>query len=185
MSKKLPKYPLKFFRWFCKPEYVEDIEGDLVERFEKKYAQQKYAQWRLTRDVLRLFRPGLVKTFEGTQKLNNYGMLKHNIKISWRNALRQKQFTTLNLLGLTIGIATAVIIGLFIQDELTYDTFHLNGDRIYRINQSNIWGDWDEIAPNTGPNVAVALKEEAQEFEAVTRVLSLGWDAILDLRPLA
>ena len=58
-------------------------------------------------EVIKLLRPSLVKP-ASSGKLNNYGMLKHNLKISWRNALRQKQFTTLNLLGLTIGIATAI-----------------------------------------------------------------------------
>ena len=143
-----------------------------MERFVKRTHQNKAAKWLLTMDVLKLFRPGIIRKFEGTQKLNNYGMLKHNLKISWRNALRQKQFTTLNLLGLTIGIATAITIGLFIHDELTYDTFHEKGDRIYRVNQPNIWGDWGTSSSTTGPNVATALREEAPEFEEVTRILT-------------
>ena len=101
-------------------------------------------------------------------------MIKHNIKISWRNALRQKQFTTLNLLGLTIGIATSIVIALFIIDELTFDRFHEKGDRIYRVNQPNIWGDWEGKMCTTGPNVATALKEDAPEFERVTRLLDIG-----------
>lgn len=174
MNKQPLKYSLRFFRWFCDPEVVEDIEGDLLERFEKRTNENKAANWLLAMDVMRLFRPGIIRKFEGTQKLNYYGMLKHNIKITWRNALRQKQFTTLNLLGLTMGIATAIVICLFIVDELTYDTFHEKGDRIYRVNQPNIWGEWDVWASNTGPNVATALKEDAPEFEEVTRVLSQG-----------
>ena len=98
MNKGIAKYSLKFFRWFCKTEYIEDIEGDLLERFEKKYAHQKYAQWRLALDVLRLFRPGMIKTLEGTQKLNYYGMLKHNIKIGWRSILRKKAFSFINII---------------------------------------------------------------------------------------
>ena len=172
MNSSPPKYALRFFRWFCDPDYVDDIEGDLLERFVKRTHQNKAAKWLLTMDVLKLFRPGIIRKFEGTQKLNNYGMLKHNLKISWRNALRQKQFTTLNLLGLTIGIATAITIGLFIHDELTYDTFHEKGDRIYRVNQPNIWGDWGTSSSTTGPNVATALREEAPEFEEVTRILT-------------
>ncbi len=169
-----PEWVLRFFRWFCHPDYVEDIEGDLLERFEKRTNENEAAKWLFTLDVLMLFRPGIIRKFGGKQKLNYHGMLKHNIKISWRNALRQKQFTTLNLLGLTIGIATALVICMFIVDELTYDTFHTKGDRIYRVNQPNIWGDWDAWASNTGPNVAVALKEDAPEFEEITRILDLG-----------
>jgi len=101
-------------------------------------------------------------------------MLKNYFKIAWRNAVKQKQFTILNILGLTVGIAVCLTIGLYVSDEMTYDTFHDKGDRIYRINQSNIWEGLDGIMSSTGPNVAVALKEDIPEFEEVTRLLTLG-----------
>ncbi len=173
MNKTPPKYLLGFFRWFCNPEYVEDIEGDLLERFAKRPAA-----WRFFLEVLKLLRPSLIKPLSGYQKLNYYGMFKHNIKISLRNARRQRQFTVLNLLGLSMGVATAILIALFINDELTYDTFHAQGDRIYRVNQPDIWGDWNELASTTGPNVATALREEAPEFKEVTRILSPGAQTI-------
>ncbi|MEP1923734.1 MAG: ABC transporter permease [Ekhidna sp.] len=169
-----PKYPLRFFRWFCNPDYVEDIEGDLLERFEKRTNEKRPSQWLFTMDVLRLFRPGIIRNFEEKKGLNYYSMFKSMFKIAWRNAIRQKQFTVLNVLGLTIGIATCIVIGLYVYDESTYDQFHANGDRIYRVNQPNIWGDWTEQISTTGPNVATALREEAPEFEQITRVLSLG-----------
>ncbi len=101
-------------------------------------------------------------------------MFKHYIMIAWRNAIRQKQFTILNILGLSIGIATCFIIGLYIHSEVTYDTFHDKADRIYRVNQPNIWEDWKGVSSTTGPNVAVALREDAPEFEEVTRILNSG-----------
>lgn len=134
-------------------------------------------------DVLKLFRPGIIRNFEGTKKLNYYGMFKYNLKIAWRSAIRQKQFTLLNLLGLTIGIATALTIALYVQNELSYDSFHEKAARIYRVNQPNIWGDWNERASSTGPNVAVALREEAPEFEEVTRVMSQGPQIVRIERP--
>ncbi|WP_424962517.1 ABC transporter permease [Ekhidna sp.] len=172
--KQPPKYPIRFFRWFCHPDYVEDIEGDLLERFEKRTNEKKAARRLFALDVLRLFRPGIIKNFEGTTKLNNYGMFKSMIKMAWRNAIRQKQFTVLNLLGLTIGISTCIMIGLYIHDEMTFDAFHEKGDRIYRVNQPYIWGDWNKMMASTGPNVATALREDAPEFETITRILSLG-----------
>ncbi|MDY8137528.1 ABC transporter permease [Aquimarina sp. 2201CG5-10] len=99
-------------------------------------------------------------------------MIRNYLRIAWRNAIKQKQFTILNILGLTIGITTCFIIGLYIHSEMTFDTFHDKGDRIYRVNQPNIWGDWSSISANTGPNVATALKEDAPEFEQVTRLLN-------------
>ncbi len=101
-------------------------------------------------------------------------MIRNYFKIIWRSIIREKQFTFLNILGLTIGITSCFIIGLYVFDETTYDTFHEKGERIYRINQSHIWGDWNDQYAATGPNVAVALKSDAPEFEKVTRILSVG-----------
>jgi len=95
-------------------------------------------------------------------------------KIAWRNAIRQKQFTLLNMLGLSIGITACLLIGLYAKDEMSYDTFHEKGDRIYRINQSMIWGDWNDQFASTGPNLAVALRTDIPEFEEVTRLHQSG-----------
>ncbi|NAS31877.1 FtsX-like permease family protein [Flavobacteriaceae bacterium R38] len=105
-------------------------------------------------------------------------MLKNYIKIAWRNAIEQKRFTILNVLGLTVGITVCFVIGLYVFNEMTYDTFHDKGDRIYRINQSDIWGDWNGKMSNTGPNVAVALREDIPEFEEVTRLLTIGTQTV-------
>ncbi len=65
-------------------------------------------------------------------------MLKHYFTISARNLLRYKHYAALNTLNLAVGIACAVLIGLYIQDERQYDRYHANADRIYRIvNGSN------------------------------------------------
>lgn len=100
-------------------------------------------------------------------------MLSNMFKTAWRTSMRHKQFTLLNILGLSIGITTCLMIGLYVQDEMSYDNFHQNKDRIYRINQSSIWGDdWEQQMPGTGPNVAIALRTDIPEFEQVTKVLA-------------
>lgn len=100
-------------------------------------------------------------------------MLSNMFKTAWRTSMRHKQFTLLNILGLSIGITTCLMIGLYVQDEMSYDNFHENKDRIYRINQSAIWGDdWEQQMPGTGPNVAIALRTDIPEFEEVTKVLA-------------
>ncbi|MCE7994458.1 MAG: FtsX-like permease family protein [Roseivirga sp.] len=101
-------------------------------------------------------------------------MLRNMFKIAWRSAIRQKQFALLNIFGLSIGITACLLIALYVQDEMSYDTFHEKGDRIYRVNQPFIWGDWNEQYGSTGPNVAVALKTDVPEFEEVVRVQNRG-----------
>jgi putative ABC transport system permease protein len=60
-------------------------------------------------------------------------MFKNYFKIAWRNLFRNKGFSVTNLLGLTIGITSTLLIALWVQDELTYDKFHTNYSGIYKI----------------------------------------------------
>lgn len=101
-------------------------------------------------------------------------MLINMFTIAWRNAIRHKQFSLLNILGLSIGITASLLIGLYVMNQMSYDNFHAKGDRIYRINQPMIWGDWAEEFASTGPNLGVALRADVPEFEEVTRLHSPG-----------
>jgi putative ABC transport system permease protein len=60
-------------------------------------------------------------------------MFRNFLKLTTRHLLRQKGFTFINIFGLTIGLASCILIGLFIADELSFDTFHPNADRIARV----------------------------------------------------
>ncbi|MFD0750980.1 ABC transporter permease [Mucilaginibacter calamicampi] len=60
-------------------------------------------------------------------------MIKNYIKIAWRNLFRNKGFSLTNLLGLTIGITCTILIGLWVQDERSYNTFHANYQNIYQV----------------------------------------------------
>lgn len=128
-----PRLLLRFFRWFCHPDYAEDIEGDLLERFEKRTNETKAAKWQFTMDVIRLFRPGIIRNFKGTQKLNYYSMFKHSLKISIRNLINQKGYTAINLFGLTVGMGVSMLIILFILDQDKQDEHNPAADRIHRI----------------------------------------------------
>jgi putative ABC transport system permease protein len=137
-------------RWVGRA-YVEEFLGDLDEMYEDRQAARgKFiAEAMYCVDALHL-----MLGFLSTVKKQSHTMLMGNmIKIAWRSAARHKQFTILNLLGLTLGVATCVVIGLYVYDESTYDTFHTKGDRIYRINQPMIWGDWNQQFGSTGPGV--------------------------------
>jgi putative ABC transport system permease protein len=59
-------------------------------------------------------------------------MFKNYLKIALRNIVRQKVYSSINIAGLAIGMACFILISLWVRDELSYDRFHENGDRIYR-----------------------------------------------------
>ncbi len=60
-------------------------------------------------------------------------MIRNYLKVAFRNLLRQRVYSVINILGLAIGIASCVLISLYVVDELSYDTFHTNGDRLYKV----------------------------------------------------
>lgn len=158
-------------RWVGRP-YVEEFLGDLDEMYEdRRAARGKYiAEAMYWVDAIHI-----TFGFSSTVKRQSHTMFLGNmIKIAWRTAMRHTQFTVLNLLGLTLGIATCLAIGLYVYDESTYDTFHAQGDRIYRINQPMIWGDWNEQMPMTGPGVTEAIRTDIPDFEEVTRIFFVG-----------
>lgn len=142
-----PNILLRFFKWFCKPELHKYLEGDLLELFDLNIEQKglRKAQWKFTLEVIKLFRKDIIKPVEGTQKLNNYGMVKNHFKVSVRSMLRKKTFSFLNVLGLGIGIASCLLILIFVQNELSYDKYNAKYDRTFRALQR--FGGDREVKP--------------------------------------
>jgi putative ABC transport system permease protein len=175
-SIKPPQSLLKFFRWFCDPDLKEDLEGDLIEIFERRTIKnERTARLLFFWDVLRMLRPGIIKTFEGHKNLNNYGMLKNYLISAWRNLMKYKGFSTINILSLSIGMAACMVIFLFIKDELSFDAFHEKKDTIYRLCevQSFPGTNTQNVAlsmPGMGPTMTV----EFPEIETFARYRSFG-----------
>ena len=130
-----PKYFLRFFRWYCHPRLADHIEGDLIEVYRKRVNKKgkRNADIRFIIDVLLLLRPGIVRQAGGYKNLNNYGMYKSYLKIGWRNLSKNKGYSFLNIGGLAIGMAVAMMIGLWIYDELEFNKYHKNYDTIARV----------------------------------------------------
>jgi putative ABC transport system permease protein len=97
-------------------------------------------------------------------------MFKNYFKTAWRNIRKNKLFSAINILGLSIGIAICFIIMLYVQDELSYDRFNVKADRTYRIAfKANINGG-KILEANVMPPVAAALKNDYPEVEEATRL---------------
>ncbi|MEM1259007.1 MAG: ABC transporter permease [Bacteroidota bacterium] len=99
-------------------------------------------------------------------------MFKNHFKIAWRNLTKNKQYTVINLAGLSIGMACYILIALFIQFEISYDKHHENANRIYRIAQQQVGNEYrgtDKFALAPLP-LSEALVSDYPEVEAVTNV---------------
>jgi len=138
MIKTAPKLPLRFFRWFCHPKLRDHIEGDLMELYDErvKGRGKRKADLKFIGDVLLLFRPGIIKPIEQHQNLNTQAMLKNYFKIGWRNLLRNKGYSVINMGGLAFGITVTLLIGLWIYDELSFDSDNKHSDRLARVIQN-------------------------------------------------
>ena len=68
-------------------------------------------------------------------------MLKNYFKVAWRNLIKDKQFSFLNLIGLSTGLACALLIYLWVSDELSIDKFNKNDSRLYQVLKKNKDGD--------------------------------------------
>ena len=98
-------------------------------------------------------------------------MLKSYFTIAWRNLLRNKVYSALNIVGLAIGISACILISLFVQDELSYDKHFDKSERIFKIaNVVNLQGQIDRFGL-TAISLAPHLQREFPELEAVTRVM--------------
>ncbi|MCP4723761.1 MAG: FtsX-like permease family protein [bacterium] len=98
-------------------------------------------------------------------------MLKNYLKIAFRNIVRYKGYSTINILGLAIGMACCILILLWVQDELEFDKFHENYDNIYRVLNGDYprLDDKDLFAVSCG-SLAKALKDEYPEVISSVRV---------------
>lgn len=131
----IPSFAYRLFRWFCSDSLFEELEGDLEESFlvnKEKYGLKK-ARSIYTKEILKMIRPSIIKKISGTQKLNHYGMFKTNLKIAFRNLIKQKEYTLINLLGLSTSLAVSMLIILFLIDQDRMDEHNPNSSRIYRV----------------------------------------------------
>jgi len=100
-------------------------------------------------------------------------MLKNYLKIAWRNLLRHRIFSTINIFGLALGMTCSILIMLWVQDELSFDQFHKNGPQLYRVMANLNWGEI-QTGQNTPQPLAEALRKDIPE---ITHVVNMtDWD---------
>lgn len=126
---------IRLFRWFCPPQLLEDLEGDLYERYQRdqsRYGTAK-AKRKLAWNVIRHFRPAILFRNRRNKQFLQFIMLENYFKVAIRHLSRDKLFTGINVIGMTVGLAAFVLIAQYIDYELTFDRFHQNADQIVRL----------------------------------------------------
>ena len=153
MTPKPEKYHHKPPQWLhrllsicCPTELEEEIQGDLEEIYQ--YRRTKYS--RFVSDLIHLWE--VISTIklrfiiEKTHSTLNYqkdhtAMISNYFKIAYRNIFKHKAYSFINISGLAIGLTCFMLIFLWIRDEVSYDSFHENSDRIAKIGMTWVFGE--------------------------------------------
>ena len=101
-------------------------------------------------------------------------MIRNYIKVAIRNLLRQKGFSFINIFGLALGISCTALIGMWVNDELSYDRFHKDYDRMYRITAT--LPEMKVHAAVSPAPIAMAVKNEIPEVEEAVRISNFNRD---------
>jgi len=96
-------------------------------------------------------------------------MFKNYLKTAWRNMLHNRTSSMINISGLSIGIACTLLIVIFIKNELSYDRFHRDANRIFQVTLNGNMDGQEFWAGNTPPPVGAALTSNIPEIESFTR----------------
>lgn len=130
-----PRWAARLLNWYCNPELLEDLQGDLNEYFERNVKRKGvgYAQWIYALDVLKFFRLYTIRKPKFINLLIQWIMINSYVKTSRRNLVRNKLFSTINILGLAISMSVGLLMIAFLYDLFSYDRFHEKADRIYKV----------------------------------------------------
>ncbi|NIJ54785.1 ABC transporter permease [Dyadobacter arcticus] len=97
-------------------------------------------------------------------------MLQNYFKIAWRNLVRSKTYSILILVGLSCGLTSAIILGLYVNDELSFDRHHQNADHIYRLNLDIKWADNEYKMAMAATPFGPTLQREYPEIKNTLRI---------------
>ncbi|MDN5213462.1 ABC transporter permease [Fulvivirgaceae bacterium BMA12] len=175
-----PKWAIRFLIWFCRDDLSDAVLGDLQELYERRRKKigKRRADWLFIWNVLQFLRPFAFKhQTKNSSKLIPIDMFRHNLLLTYRNFKRYKSSFFINLIGLSTGLASVLLIFLWVNDEMSFDKFHEKNHRLYQV-MRNI-GEENNIRTRESNSdlLATALAEEMPEIEyavPVSRVISRG-----------
>lgn len=131
-----PRYSTRLFEQFCKQDLYDELQGDLEEEFYLNVEEFGMARARrlYRREVLKMLRPSVVKKISSQPTYYNHtAMFRNYTKVAFRNLSRNRLFSAINIIGLAISMAVGLIAITFVSEIYSYDNFHENRDRLFRV----------------------------------------------------
>jgi putative ABC transport system permease protein len=171
-----PKLARRLFQWYCGNAHVEDLIGDVDELFHHSLSTNP--AWKAkTKYWVHIFSLMFSYAIESRRKRAahhpyahtslNIHMVRNYFLIARRMMDRNKVYTMINVLGLTLGISACIIVYLVVSHELSFDRFHADKERIFRI-QTGEEGHPDRLCNCIQAPGYVALRDEFAGAESIT-----------------
>jgi putative ABC transport system permease protein len=171
-----PKWALRFFRWYCNDHLAEAVLGDMIELYARRYAAlgKRKANLLFVWNVILFLQPFAVRKRSDATQTNHLIMFSNYFKIALRTMSRQKMFSFIKIGGFALGLATCMVIALFIRHELSYDKQYEKDGTIYRVYneyRDSKGGKWTSFPAM----VADILKNDYPEVEKSGRLIPYTW----------
>ncbi|TLU96993.1 ABC transporter permease [Dyadobacter luticola] len=178
-----PRLAKRFLKWFVAPHLLEVIQGDLEEEFffQLKSIGERKARLRYWFEVFGFFRLTYIKrqpSFNSYDPLISSSMFKNYFKVAIRQLLKNKSLSFINILGLSLGMAFALLIGMWVRFEISFDTFNRNADRIALVMKHTLMNN----EKNTSGSVMMPVYDELERnFPEIQHVSRLDWGSVHSL----
>ena len=172
-----PRWLDRLLERFCAPHLLEEVLGDLHERYYLRVQRvgEAKANQQYWREVLAYLRPSVIKRpASQPPKPIPMDMLKNYFTIALRNLRKHQSFAVINIAGLTLGLSCALVIFMIVRFELSFDTFHTKADRIYRVITGSTPSDSASYGTGTPHGLASILQEDFPEVEKVGVIYHLN-----------
>jgi putative ABC transport system permease protein len=169
---RLPSYIIRLFAHLIAPHLREQVLGDLEERYALIFKTQRKgaAQIRFLIETLAYLRPAFIRRKPSEYSspfFMNTTMIRNYFKIAFRNLLKNKGYSLINIGGLAVGMAVAMLIGIWINDELSANRHHENYETLYQIKMNQTFdgkrGTQDALPFPVGEE----LRSKYPDFKAV------------------
>lgn len=181
MKRTPPRWANRFLEWYCNPELLEEIQGDVYQLYNRMLKENETkAQLLFVWNVMRFLRWRNIKRRRTNHhySLITMGMFKSYLKSGWRNVLRTRAFSLINVMGLAIGLASFLLIFSFVYDELMYDRYPKEAKNIYRVGLRLAQNGGVDDYPHVDVAVAGGMKATFPEIVNFTRMAGAFTDHV-------
>jgi putative ABC transport system permease protein len=171
-----PKWAVRFFKWYCNNHLAEAVLGDMIEIYERRVGTlgKRRADLLFIWNVITFLQPFAIRKKSTLIHTNHIAMFRSNIKIAWRAMLRQRMYAAIKVGGFALGLATCIVIAVFIRHELSYDKHYKDGARIYRL-YNEFKAEKLEHWLSFPASAASIIKHDFPEVEKSARLIPYEW----------